>query len=221
MRELNSQIRLRLQASIGLYVITTELPGRDHIDVARAAIEGGVSIIQYRDKNASSRTLLNRAYALRKLTKESGALLIINDRIDIALAVGADGVHLGQDDLPYGDARRILGDAHIIGISATCLEEATAAAGSGADYIGLGPIFPTSSKDDAAPPIGIEGLASVRKSVDVPIVAIGGITVDNIEEVVSAGSDGIAVISAVAAANDMAGSARILDEMIRRTKLSN
>ncbi|MHB8840232.1 MAG: thiamine phosphate synthase [Candidatus Aquicultor sp.] len=196
-------------------MVTIETSGKSHLDIAKAAIEGGASIIQYRDKHASSRKLFEDALELRKLTADAGALLIINDRADIALAVEADGVHLGQNDLSLAEARRILGDTYIIGISATCFDEAVEAADRGADYIGLGPVFPTPSKDDAAPPIGLEGVAAVRKAVDIPIVAIGGITIDNIEEVVRAGSDGIAVISAVSSAPDMGVAARTITGMIR------
>lgn len=199
-------------------MVTTETPGKSHVDVAKAAIEGGASIIQYRDKNASSRKLLNDALALRRITRETGVMLIINDRVDIALAVEADGVHLGQDDLPLDEARRIVGDTYIIGISATRLNEAVDAAKQGADYIGLGPIFPTPSKDDASEPIGLEGLTNVRAAIDLPIVAIGGITIDNIEEVIKAGSDGIAVISAVASAPDMSAAARTITGLIQNTR---
>lgn len=202
----------------GLYVITTESPQRSHIDIAKASIEAGVSFIQYRDKNASTRKLFETALKLREITRKARTKLIINDRVDIALAVKADGVHLGQDDMPLEHARDILGDRYIIGISTSCLEEAMEAERGGADYIGLGPIYPTPSKDDAGSPIGIEGLMAARESVDIPIVAIGGLTADNIEQVVSAGSDGIAVISAVASALDMAEASRRLNELIERAK---
>jgi len=199
-------------------MVTIETPGKSHFDIAKAAIDVGASIIQYRDKYASSRKLFADAFELRRLTRDAGALLIINDRVDIALAVEADGVHLGQDDLSLGEARRIVGDIYIIGISATCIDEAVEAAEQGADYIGLGPIFPTPSKNDAAPPMGLDGLVEIRETVDVPIVAIGGITIDNIEEVVRAGADGIAVISAVASAPDMTSAARTITDMIQNAR---
>jgi thiamine-phosphate pyrophosphorylase len=197
-------------------MVTTESPGRTHIEVAQAALEGGAKVIQYRDKNASSRTLYERARELRKITREAGVLLIINDRLDIALAVGADGVHLGKDDMPFESAREIMGASYIIGISATNYEEAAAA--QGADYIGLGPIYPTPSKDDAAEPIGLQGLNRTRSSVSVPIVAIGGITADNVEEIITAGADGVALISAVASAQDMVHAAQTLTHLIERAK---
>lgn len=199
--------------------VVVEAPGRGHVDIAEAAVKAGVSIIQLRDKNASSRKLFDYAAQLREITKKADVLLIINDRIDIALAVEADGVHLGQDDLTLKEAKRILGNDYIIGISATCFDEAVVAARDGADYIGLGPIYPTPSKDDATDPIGIEGLISVRKVIDIPIVAIGGITADNIVEVVRAGADGIAVISAVASAPNMVEAATELNSKIKSAKL--
>ncbi|MBE0447073.1 MAG: thiamine phosphate synthase [Actinobacteria bacterium] len=204
---------------MGLYVVTAEFPGKSHIDVATAAIEGGALIIQYREKDTSSRKLLETAGKLRELTSKADVKLIINDRVDIALAIRADGVHLGQDDLTLEAAKNIMGYDYIIGISATNFDEALAAAKDGADYIGLGPIYPTPSKDDAAPPIGLEGLSAVAEAINIPVVAIGGITIDNVEEVVMAGADAIAVISAVAAAEDMAGAARSLNGIIKRTKM--
>lgn len=210
--------QFQLASKLGLYVVTTSYNNRTHLDIARGAIKGGAKIIQYRNKDASSRILLKEALELRDITAKENVLFIINDRLDIALAAGADGVHLGQDDLPYEAAREILGNKYIIGISATNLEEALEAAGKGADYIGLGPIFPTPSKDDAASPIGLEGLKATRSATDVPIVAIGGITSNNIEEVVAAGSDAIALISAVAAAPDMVAASRELAAKIERAR---
>lgn len=216
---MNLSFRSRLSNSLGLYVVTAEFPGKSHIDVATAAIEGGALIIQYREKDTSSRKLLETAGKLRELTSKADVKLIINDRVDIALAIRADGVHLGQDDLTLEAAKNIMGYDYIIGISATNFDEALAAAKDGADYIGLGPIYPTPSKDDAAPPIGLEGLSAVAEAINIPVVAIGGITIDNVEEVVMAGADAIAVISAVAAAEDMAGAARSLNGIIKRTKM--
>lgn len=208
----------KLSKITGLYMVTTEHHGKSHIEVAAAAIEGGASIIQYREKYGSSRMLLKTASMLRELTNEAGVNLIINDRVDIALAVGADGVHLGQDDLSLEAARNIMGDKYIIGVSATNFDEAIDAASGGADYIGLGPIFPTPSKDDAAPPMGLDGLSAVARAVKIPIIAIGGITADNAGDVIMLGADGIAVISAVAAADDMVGAARLLSGIITAQK---
>ena len=209
---------LNLEDRVGLYVVTADHRGRTHVGMAKAAVSGGAGTIQYREKKASSRAMLETASRLRAITAAAGALLIINDRIDIALAVNADGVHLGQDDMPCRAARELLGDGYIIGISATNLSEAVEAAKDGADYIGLGPIYPTISKDDAAPAMGIEGLEKVVSAVSVPVVAIGGLTADNIGGVVAAGAAGIATISAIAGADDMENEARRLSELIKRYK---
>ncbi|MDI6816370.1 MAG: thiamine phosphate synthase [Actinomycetota bacterium] len=210
--------RFSFKERVGLYVVTADYLERTHIAMAEAAVAGGAGTIQYREKKASSRVMLETAMSLRAITVASGALLIINDRVDIALAVDADGVHLGQDDMPCRAAREVLGDGYIIGISATNLDEAIEAAQDGADYIGLGPIYPTMSKDDAAPAMGIEGLVKVVAAVSVPVVAIGGLTTDNIGGVIAAGAGGIATISAIAGAVDMENEAKLLNDMIERFK---
>jgi len=207
-----------LKERVGLYVVTADYRERTHIGMAKAAVAGGARIIQYREKKASSRVMLEAATRLRAVTAASGALLIINDRVDIALAVNADGVHLGQDDMPCRAARKLMGDGYIIGVSATNFSEAVEAAHDGADYIGLGPIYPTMSKDDAAPAMGIEGLVKVVAAVSVPVVAIGGLTADNIGGVLEAGADGIAMISAIAGAADMENETALLNDMIGRYK---
>lgn len=203
-----------------LYVITTNLgePGKSHIDIAREAISGGATVIQLRDKASSSRMMLEQAWEIKKLTEEAKIHFVVNDRIDIALAVGADGVHLGQDDIPLSIARKILGKEKIIGITATNLKEAMEAEQEGADYLGVSPIFATPSKEDAGEPIGVEELARIRKHVNIPIVAIGGIMKDNIVQVIAAGADGVAVISAVAGATDMREASK---ELLRRIRQHN
>jgi thiamine-phosphate pyrophosphorylase len=202
----------------GLYMITVETANRTHLSVAEAALIGGATTIQYRDKTSNSRVMMEQALAIRELTKKHNALFIVNDRIDIAMAAGADGVHLGQNDIDIDTARRIMGNNYIMGISATNYDEAIVAANKGADYVGVGPVFPTASKGDAAEPIGIEGLSKIRKSLSIPIVAIGGITVDNSGDVVRAGADAIAVISAVASANNMTEATMRLLESISLAK---
>jgi thiamine-phosphate pyrophosphorylase len=210
--------KYKLGRLAGLYMVTVESAGRTHLEVAEAALKGGAITIQYRDKVSSSRVMMERAVAIRKLTEEHDALFIVNDRIDIAMAAEADGVHLGQDDVDIDTAKRIMGNNYIIGISATNYDEAIVAANKGADYVGVGPIFPTLSKDDVAEPIGIEGLSKIRKSLSIPIVAIGGITVDNSGDVVRAEANAVAVISAVASANNMAEAALRLLESVSRAK---
>jgi thiamine-phosphate diphosphorylase len=204
--------------NLGLYIVTVDLPGRSHIEVAEAAIAGGATVVQYRDKTSTSRAMYEYALRLRELTTKRNVMFIVNDRVDIALAVKANGVHLGQDDMAIGVAREIMGNEYIIGISATCFEEAIEAADKGADYVGVGPIFLTGSKDDASEPIGLDELKRVRKALSIPIVAIGGISIDNSESVVKAGADGIAVISAIASAPDMIKAARDLSSAISLAK---
>lgn len=183
-----------------LYVITD---GRfvDEIEGTRRALEGGATTIQLRMKNAPTRRMLEVGKELRRLTDEYDTLFIVNDRIDVALATGADGVHLGQEDMPIEIAREIVGDM-IIGISASNLKEAKEAERKGADYIGAGSVFPTSTKEDAKY-LGLNGLKEIVENVDIPIVAIGGINHDNVEKVLEIGVQGIAVISAIMGAPDI------------------
>lgn len=192
---------------LGLYVITWTYMemGRSHIDVARAALEGGADAVQLRDKDIGGNEMLRLAVQMRDIVdvREGDCLLFVNDRVDVAIASGADGVHLGQQDLPAAATRPIIGDGMILGISAETVQEARKARDDGADYLGVGPVFATPSKADAGDPIGIEGLKKIRGSVELPIVAIGGINEGNLKQVFEAGADGVAVISAVAAAEDM------------------
>ncbi len=160
-------------------------------------IDGGARLIQYRDKNSTRKTLYENAKRLRTLTKERGTALIINDHIDIALAVEADGVHLGQSDLPLWAAHKILGRTRLIGISTHTLAEAIAAEQEGANYIGFGPIFATKTKADAQTPVGVEAITQIKKMVQIPLYAIGGITYERLPSILTAGADGVATISAV------------------------
>lgn len=188
----------------GLYVICDPAfsKGRDILAVASEAIRGGAMVIQLRDKAHSVRELYPVAMKLAKLASEKGALFIVNDSVELAMAAGADGVHLGQDDMPVKAARKAAGEGMIIGISTHNLDEALAAQEEGADYIGYGPMFKTSTKDAGAPK-GIEGLRALREGIKIPIVAIGGIDADNAAEVIAAGADAVAVISAVSEADDV------------------
>ncbi|WP_422877893.1 thiamine phosphate synthase [Ktedonosporobacter rubrisoli] len=184
--------------------------GRDMLTVAEAAIEGGATVIQLRDKVASTRKLVEEGLVLRELTRRRGVLLIVNDRIDVALAVDADGAHVGQDDMPAHLARRLLGPERILGVSAGNLEEARAAVEAGADYLGIGPIYPTRGKLDAGVPVGTQFVLGLKLRYATPLVAIGGITAENAGEVIQAGAAGIAVITAVVNAEDIAAAARKL-----------
>lgn len=185
----------------GLYVIT-EPALRDPIESAQLVLEGGARIVQLRAKQATTRQLVQIGQALRELTRQYNALLIVNDRLDVALAVGADGVHLGQDDLPVPLARRIAGDALLIGVSAETLDEARQAEQEGANYLGVGPMFATTTKPDAGLPVGPERLRAIKQAVSIPVFGIGGITLENASAVLQAGADGICVISAILAAPD-------------------
>lgn len=201
-----------------LYVITEEVPelNRGHLDVAGEAVAGGATAIQLRDKTKPSREMVDIARRMSEICRESGAALIINDRPDIALAAGADGVHLGRDDMSYEDAWRILPPLMIIGVSATNYREALEADRNGADYIGVGPVFETPSKEDAGVPLGTDVLSRICREVNAPVVAIGGINMDNVGKVKDCGVSGIAVISAVTRSADMKAStkklARVFDE---------
>jgi len=195
------------KSELGLYVITYTLPelGRSHLDVARAAIEGGADALQLRDKEMGGKEMYDFCLRIKDLIEagDGDCAFFVNDRVDVAVAAHADGVHLGQEDLPAASARPLIGGDMVMGISSTNVEEARRAQAEGADYLGVGPVFPTPSKPDAVPPIGVEGLKEIKKAVDLPIVAIGGIDAKNAEEVIEAGADGIAVISAVVGAEDM------------------
>lgn len=189
----------------GLYVITDPdlCPGRGHVQIARSALAGGARIIQIRDKTASDRSFYEAALRIRKLTADADALFLVNDRVDVAAAVGADGVNVGQTDLPVAAVRAVMGPSAIVGVSAASIEHACQAQTDGADYVGFGPVFATGTKPDAAAPTGLDRLAEVCGLVSTPVVAIGGIGLENISAVAAAGASGAAVVSAVVCADDM------------------
>ncbi len=197
----------------GLYVIIdpAACQGRGPVDVARLALEGGASMIQWRDKRREKGVQLREARALRDLCNEHQALYIVNDHVDLALGVAADGVHVGQGDLPVDMVRGLVPATFAVGASTNNVDEARAAEAAGASYIAIGSIFPTSSKDPertrAATP---ERLRDVKAAVAVPVVAIGGIDASNIAEVLAAGADAVAVISAVCGAEDVRAAAEEL-----------
>lgn len=206
-----------------LYVITDEGLGRgfSHAELARRAVAGGADVIQLRDKRLSGRDLVDVAVAIREITLEAGALFIVNDRLDVALAAGADGIHLGESDLPIGHARRIAPPGFIIGASVGSVAAAVRAATEGADYVALSPTFATGSKGDAGPGHGLAVLSAIRSAVPLPLVAIGGITAANVDEVIAAGADGVAVISAVVGKDDVTIAARDLRTRIAAAKALN
>jgi thiamine-phosphate pyrophosphorylase len=188
--------------------------GRDFLQLIGEAVDGGATIVQLRGKKRTSREFLEVGIKAVRLLRPKKIPLIINDRVDIALACEADGVHLGQDDMPLPYARRILGRDRIIGISVATSAEAEAAEKDGADYVGAGPVFGTLSKKDIGPLLGLEGLRLIREKVKIPILAIGGISVTNVADAISAGADGVAVISAItAAANSKKAAAEIIESI--------
>jgi len=203
-----------------LYVITGSafLRGRSLEEVITAAIRGGADTIQLREKDFGGRALLEAGRLLRRITAEHGVRLIVNDRIDVAIGVDADGVHLGQSDLPITVARDILGPGKIVGLSTHSVAEAVAAERAGADYIGLGPMFPTRTKLDTEPVVGPDGVRDVRRHVRLPIVAIGGIRPEHAAEIIGNGANAVAVISAVIGADDVEGAARTVRQIVDRKR---
>ena len=197
--------RSQMTKPIGkLHVITDNvLQSRfSHIKLAELAIRGGADTIQFRQKAGSTREMIANSLQIKSLCAEAGVLFIVNDRLDVAIAAEADGVHLGQDDFPAPLARRLFGKDKIIGGSAAILDEAIRCFEEGVDYVGFGPIFPTSSKKDSGPVSGLNQLKDIVVAIQVPIIAIGGITPENAPDVLEAGAAGIAVISAVCCAPD-------------------
>ena len=192
--------------------------GRSLVEVVREAVSGGVTCVQLREKECTTREFLHEAFLLAELLKPLGIPLIINDRVDIALAVGADGVHLGQRDMPIGYARQIGPPHWIIGISAESLGDALRAEGEGADYIGISPVFSTPTKSDTAAPLGLEGVRQIRSAVRIPLVAIGGIHHGNAMEVIRAGAAGLAVVSAIAGADSIRDAAAAIRNEIDGVK---
>ena len=189
----------------GLYVILDPeaARGRALLDILRQAAKGGARLFQYRDKISSMAAAYLQAVPLRQAARDLGATFLINDRCDLALAVDADGVHLGQHDLPVQMARTVMGAGKLIGISTHTDAQVSAATQAGADYLGFGPIFPPSSKRDHDPVVGIDGLRRIRRLTGLPVFAIGGIALDHVPSMIEAGANGVAVISAIVRAADV------------------
>lgn len=200
------------EAVRGLYVVTDDrLPqGRSYVEVTRAALVGGARVIQLRDKRRDAGELLPAAREMMALCRAAGALFLVNDRVDLAVACDADGAHLGQTDLPLREARRLLGPDRLLGISVENVEQVRLAEQAGADYLGVGPIFGTATKADAGDAVGPEQLRRFREVTGLPLVAIGGITLERVPEALAAGAHSVAVISAVSAAPDPEAAARAL-----------
>ena len=195
----------RAHSLSGLYVILdpSVCPARPLMDVLTAAAEAGAFLFQYRNKTASIKEAYGEALALRQAAAKAGVLFIVNDRCDLALAVDADGVHLGQEDLPLVLARKVMGPDKLIGISTHNPDQVQEATAGAPDYLGFGPIFTPASKQDHDPVVGIDGLRAIRSLTSLPIFAIGGIRIDHVREVIRAGADGVAIISAILKAPDI------------------
>ena len=204
----------------GLYLITDTsiIRGLSLQEAVQKAILGGLKFLQYREKDLSPSVSYDIAKEQRRLTQDAGVTFVVNDNVSLALAVKADGVHLGQEDLPIREARKILGNQKLIGISTHSVQEAVTAEKDGADYIGLGPIYPTTTKR-TRPPLGCGIISEVKEKVRIPIFAIGGINLDNLKEVMEAGATGVAAISAILASPDITQTTRIFLETIASVKM--
>lgn len=203
-----------------LYLVTDRglAGGKRTLDIVKAGVNGGVTCVQLREKHASTREFIEEATAVRDFLRRVDIPLIINDRLDVAMAVEADGLHLGQTDMPPETARRIAGNSMIIGVSAESVRDAVEAEKAGADYISASPVFSTPTKTDTAPPLGLEGIKEIRRRVTLPLVAIGGLNPENIEAVIQSGADGVAVVSTIVCAKDPAEAARRLKERIEKAR---
>ena len=187
----------KIDWSLYLIADTEFAAGKDLLPLLREAVLGGVTVVQLRAKDLGTRDFLDLASRINGQLGKSGVPFLINDRMDIALACAADGIHLGQDDMPPDRARKLLGRSKIIGVSVNTLKEAREAERLGADYVGLGPIYATTTKDTDLPVLGLEGIRRIRRKIGIPIIAIGGINANNAADVMKAGAAGIAVVSAI------------------------
>lgn len=204
---------------VSLYLVTDRnllRAGRDFYDAVEEALQNGVTMLQLREKDISSKEFYEIAVRLKDIAAKYRVPFIINDRIDIALSVDADGVHLGQEDLPCSTARKIMGDNKIIGISAGCVDEAVEAERDGADYIGAGAVFYTGTKKDIGEAIGLLNLKKIKEAVKIPVVAIGGIKYSNAPDVMRTGVDGISVVSEIMASDDIGFATRRLKDAISK-----
>ncbi len=207
---------MKKEFDLSLYLVTNQeaAKDRDLLYIVEQALDSGVTIVQFREKLLSPDKIIPFGKKLHALTECFGVPLIVNDYPDIAIAIGAEGVHVGQEDLAVAKARQMLGANYIIGASASTVTEAIKAQADGADYIGAGPIFPTRTKKDAGIPIGITTLHDIVKAVTLPVVAIGGINEKNVRDTLHTGAHGVAVISAIIAANDPSVATRRLHKII-------
>ena len=203
-----------------LYVITDRRlsHGLSEAEVARLAYAGGADIVQLRMKSEDGKEMLEQAKIIKQYADEYARYFIVNDRVDIAILSDADGVHLGQSDIPIAEARKLLGDDKLIGISVHNVEEAITAFNDGADYIGVGSIFTTSTKPDAVQGLGLDAIYRIKQAVDLPLVAVGGINQGNIQDVIAAGADSAAVVSAVVGKEDISKACHDLRDQILKIR---
>ena len=221
-RHANQESRKAREARLGevdLYLVTSEelSRGRNDLLILGAGLEGGVRMVQLRDKRSSKRAFYEKALAAKKICERAGALLIINDHLDVALAVDADGVHLGTEDLPIAVARA-LAPGLIIGASSHSLDEARAAEAAGASYVNIGPVYATATKPDAPRFLGVEAITTISRELTVPFTVMGGIKAHHVDEVVAAGANILAVVTAVTAADDPGEASRDLNRRIRHAR---
>jgi thiamine-phosphate pyrophosphorylase len=200
------------------FVTDSSLSRKGVLSDIKNAVKAGCRIVQYREKYKTTRNMIEEAKKIKEICK-GNSVFIVNDRVDVALVVNADGVHIGQDDMCIETARRILGKDKIIGISVGNLKEAIEAENLGADYIGLGPIFMTTTKKDAGRPCGIERIRKIRKQVKLPIVAVGGVNKDNVKSVIKAGADSVVAVSAILSSDDVLEEVSNFIRIIREVKL--
>jgi len=217
---------MKRQVDFSLYLVTDRKLSQSRMieEIVSSAVRGGVTAVQIREKDCSTRKFVELARRIQSELKPFKIPLIINDRIDVAMAIGADGVHLGQSDMPYSDARRLIGSDAIIGLSVETMEQANEAENLDVDYLGVSPIFPTSTKTDMTTEWGIEGLRTLRTKSRHTLVAIGGINLSNAAAVIEAGADGLAVVSAICSSPNPEEASRqlreVIDQKCRRERIS-
>lgn len=211
---------LEILNSNELYCITSEehSRGKNNLEVVKDLLNAGVKIIQYREKEKPAKDKYHECLAIQKMCQKTGTVFIINDDIDIALLLKADGVHIGQDDLPLEAVRKLVGNDMLIGLSTHSPVQAQEAISNGADYLGIGPIFATSTKKDVSNPVGLEYLEYAANNIPIPLVAIGGIKIDNLAQVLNKGGKCIAMITEIVDSDDIAKKVRTSNEIIKNYK---
>ncbi len=209
-----------INKNIGLYFIIDGAFTRDFVGLTKLAINAGLKIIQYRDKNVEISKMLKNAIKIRELTEKSDTIFIVNDNVEVALKSNADGVHIGQKDEKFENVRKLVPDK-IIGLSTENIEQSLIAEKIGTDYLGVGPIFSTPTKLDAASPIGVKKLVEIVKATTIPIVAIGGIHLENLENVLETGVNGVAIISAILATRNPEEEVKKINSIIKRFRERN